>query len=199
MHRDLKPEHILLNYEDEKSRENKDIMKATFKIISFGLAKRLKEGELADEIAGSPAYMSPYILTRTINPGEEKNFGYNEREEIWTLGVICYELLTGKYPYNAKNKNDPTNKINKGDYYLPITLSKEAVSFLNCMLQYDSEKRLSAAQLSEHNFLKKNISEFKKIDINELKDVEIITQPSIIINNKDNKSIWDNFGNGSEK
>ena len=143
--------------------------------------------------------MSPYILNGTKNPGKEKNFVYNKKEEIWTLGVICYELLTGKKPYNAKNKNDPTNKINKGDYYLPITLSKEAVSFLNCMLQYDSEKRLSAAQLSEHNFLKKNISEFKKIDINELKDVEIIAQPSIIIKNKDNKSIWDNFGNGSEK
>ena len=98
-----------------------------------------------------------------------------------------------------KIAKDLENKVNKGDYYLPLTLSKEAVSFLNCMLQYDSEKRLSAAQLSEHNFLKKNVSEFKKIDINELKYVEIITQPSIIINNKDNKSIWDNFGNGSEK
>ena len=62
MHRDLKPEHILLNYEDEKSRENKDIMKATFKIISFGLSKRLKEGELSDKISGnSGLYVTLYF------------------------------------------------------------------------------------------------------------------------------------------
>ena len=95
--------------------------------------------------------------------------------------------------------SDLINKLNKGDYYLPLTLSKEAVSFLNSMLQYNSEKRLTAAQLSEHNFLKKNVSEFKKIDVNELKDVEIISQPSIVISIKDSKPIWDNFGNETKK
>ena len=88
--------------------------------------------------------------------------------------------------------------VEKGDYYLPITLSKEAVSFLNCMLQYNSEKRLSAEQLSNHYFLKKKVSEFKKIDINELKNVKIIYQQTILINTKDNESIWENFGKGIE-
>ena len=195
MHRDLKPENILLNYADEKSRENKDIMKATIKIIGFDIATRLKEGQLAHDIAGTFEYMSPYILNCYKDYSKEKNIGYDEREDIWSLGITCYELLTGKCPYNSKTRADLVNKLNKGDYYLPLTLSKEAVSFLNSMLQYNSEKRLTAAQLSEHNFLKKNVSEFKKIDVNELKDVEIIAQPSIIIKNKDNKSIWKNFGN----
>ena len=199
MHRDLKPENILLNYADEKSRENKDIMKATIKIIGFDIATHLKEGHLADSIAGTALYMSPYILNCYKDYSKEKNIGYDEREDIWSLGITCYELLTGKVPYKAKNKADLVNKINKGDYYLPLTLSKESVSFLNSMLQYNSEKRLTAAQLSEHNFLKKNVSEFKKIDVNELKDVEIISQPSIIINTKDNKPIWDNFGNETKK
>ena len=199
MHRDLKPEHILLNYADEKSRENKDIMKATIKIIGFDIATHLKEGQLADDIAGTFKYMSPYILNCSRDNSKEKNIGYDEREDIWSLGITCYELLTGKVPYKAKNKADLVNKLNKGDYYLPLTLSKEAVSFLSSMLQYNSEKRLTAAQLSEHNFLKKNVSEFKKIDVNELKDVEIISQPSIVINTKDNKPIWDNFGNETKK
>ena len=199
IHRDLKPEHILLNYADDKSRENKDIMKATIKIIGFDIATHLKEGELAHSIAGTYKYMSPYILNCSISPSKEKNIAYDEKEDIWSLGITCYELLTGKFPYNVKNKDDLVIKVNKGDYYLPLTLSKEAVSFLNCMLQFNSEKRLTAAQLSEHNFLKKNVSEFKRIDVNELKDVEIIAQPSLIISTKDNKHIWDNFGNGSEK
>ena len=199
MHRDLKPEHILLNYSDEKSRESKDIMKATIKIIGFDIATHLKEGQLADDIAGTFKYMSPYILNCSRDNSKEKNIGYDEREDIWSLGIMCHELLTGKCPYKGKNMSDLINKLNKGDYYLPLTLSKEAVSFLSSMLQYNSEKRLTAAQLSEHNFLKKNVSEFKKIDVNELKDVEIISQPSIVISIKDSKPIWDNFGNETKK
>ena len=199
MHRDLKNENILLNYEDEKSRENKDIMKAKIKIIDFAFARYLKEGELAKSILGSPLNMSPYILNCLTSNEKRKNTGYGEKEEIWTLGTICYELLTGEPLFNSEDIEYLKIKVNKGDYYLPLSLSKEAISFLNCMLQFNSEKRLTAAQLSEHNFLKKNVSEFKKIDVNELKDVEIISQPSIVISIKDSKPIWDNFGNETKK
>ena len=198
MHRDLKNENILLNYEDEKSRENKDIMKAKIKIIDFAFARYLKEGELAKTILGSPLNMSPYILNGLISTKKNKNIGYNEKEEIWTLGTICYELLTGEPIFNAEDVEDLAINVNKGDYYLPLTLSKETISFLNSMLQYDSEKRLSAAQLSNHNFLKKKISEFKKIDVNELKNVKIINKPTILINTKENESILENFGKGIE-
>ena len=201
MHRDLKCENILLNYEDEKSRENKDIMKATIKIIDFGFARYLKEGELASTILGSPLHISPYILNGLIHFEKNKNnkIGYDEKEEIWTLGTICYELLTGEILFNAEDMDGLVINVNKGDYYLPLTLSKEAVSFLNSMLQYESEKRLSAAQLSKHSFLKKNVSEFKKIEVNELKNVKIITKPTIIINTKENESIWENFGKNIEE
>ena len=198
MHRDLKSENILLHYEDKKSRENKDIMKAQIKIIDFGFARYLKEGELAKTILGSPLNMSPYILNGLISTEKNKKIGYNEKEEIWTLGTICYELLTGETLFNAVDIDDLAVNINKGDYYLPLTLSKEAISFLNCMLQYYSENRLSAAQLSKHDFLIKNVSEFKKVDIKELKNVKVIIKPTILINTKENESIWENFGKGIE-
>ena len=174
MHRYLTCENLLLNYPDEKSKENKDIMKATIKVVGFGFARYLKKGDLAKTILGSPIYMSPYIL-RGLN------------------------ILTGNFLFDSQDMDELVLSVEKGDYYLPATLSKEAVSFLNCMLQYNSEKRLSAEQLANHNFLKKNVSEFKKIDINELKNVKIIYQPSIIINTKDNKSIWENFGKGTDE
>ena len=198
MHRDLKTENILLQYSDEKSRENKDIMKATIKIIDFGFARYLKEGELAKTILGNPLNMSPYILNCLTSNEKRKNTGYGEKEEIWTLGTICYELLTGEPLFNSEDIEDLTIKVNKGDYYLPLSLSKEAISFLNCMLQFYSEKRVSAAQLSEHDFLKKKVSEFKKIDINELKNVTIFIKPTILINTKENESIFENFGKGIE-
>ena len=199
MHRHFTCENLLLNYEDEKSRENKDIMKSTIKIVGFDFARYLKEGDLAKTILGSPLYMSPYIL-RGLNMGKkDPNIGYGKKEDIWSLGSICYRLLTGNTLFDSRDMDELVLSVQKGDYYLPANLSKEAVSFLNCMLQYNSEERLSAEQLANHNFLKKNVSEFKKIDINELKNVKIIYQPSIIINTKDNKSIWENFGKGTDE
>ena len=79
-------------------------------------------------------------------------------------------------------------KIEKGIYKIPSTLSKEAVSFMNSMLQYDSEKRLNIDELSGHKFLQKNIKEFGKIDTNEIKD--LVKGSDIEINTKSNDSIW---------
>ena len=199
MHRYLTCENLLLNYEDEKSRENKDIMKATIKIVGFGFARYLKEGDLAKTILGSALYMSPYILRGLNMSKKDPNMGYGKKEDIWSLGSICYRLLTGNFLFDSQDMDELVLSVEKGEYYLPATLSKEAVSFLNCMLQYNSEKRLSAEQLANHNFLKKNVSEFKKIDINELKNVKIIYQPTILINTKDNESIWENFGKGIDE
>ena len=188
MHRYLTCENLLLNYPDEKSKENKDIMKATIKVVGFGFARYLKKGD----------NMSPHILNGLTKTKNNLNNGYNEKEDIWSLGSICYRLLTGNFLFDSQDMDELVLSVEKGEYYLPATLSKEAVSFLNCMLQYNSEKRLSAEQLANHNFLKKKVSEFKKIDINELKNVKIIYQPTILINTKDNESIWENFGKGIE-
>ena len=54
-------------------------------------------------------------------------------------------------------------KVERGNYYLPKSLSKEAVSFLNGMLQYDLKKRLSAEQLYNHKFLKSHILNYVKL------------------------------------
>ena len=67
---------------------------------------------------------------------------------------------------------------------IPSTLSKEAISFMNSMLQYDSNKRLTIEKLCEHKFLKK---EFSKIDINEIKD--LLKGSYIEINTKSNDLI----------
>ena len=92
-----------------------------------------------------------------------------------------------------------TAKVNKGDYYVPITLSKETISFLNCMLQFDRMKRLNIDKLSNHQFLKKNVSEFKKIDLKELKDIKIVDDSKILINTKENSNIFNYFGKGVEE
>ena len=164
MHRQIALDNILINYDDENDREKKNIMKGTIKIFGFGAARYLKKGELAGSIVGNPMNMSPILLKGLSSEHFKKNVKYNEKEDVWSLGAICYELLMGKNAFDSKEMEELVIKMNKGDYLLPTTLSKEIVSFISCMLQFESDKRPSFDELSQHAFLKKNANEFKRID-----------------------------------
>ena len=193
MHRHINLDNILINYEDENDKKNNNIMKAKIKIIDFGFSTYLKKGDLAGTVLGSPINMSPIRLKKLNSSENYKKIGYNEEEDIWSLGTICYELLVGKSAFDSEDMEELVNRIELGDYYVPITLSKETISFLNCMLQYDSKKRLSFDKLSKHMFLTKNVSEFTKINLDEMKNIKV----GVIINTKDNGPIWDYFGDGN--
>ena len=73
-------------------------------------------------------------------------------------------MLIGQAVFNATTLNELIKKVENGSYTVPTSLSKEMVSFLNGMLQYKGEDRLSSEELSRHRFLNKNIREFQKID-----------------------------------
>ena len=64
-----------------------------------------------------------------------------------------------------------------------MNLSKEAVSFLNCMLQYYPQKRISIDILYKHKFLRKDINKFKKLDLNKIKSC--IVNSKIKLNTRD--------------
>ena len=186
MHRQIKLDNILINYENENDRINNNIMKATIKLIDFSFAIILKKGELTNTILGSPINMSPTLLHKLNNDPDYENIGYDEKEDIWSLGTICYELLMGRSAFESDDMDVLYKKVEKGDYYVPITFSKETISFLNGMLQYDPNKRLSFNELSNHKFLKKNVNEFKKNELN----MGSKENSQILLNTKSNESFW---------
>ena len=165
MHRHIDLGHFLINYEDKYDKENNNIMKGKIKLINFQFAKYLKKGELTKTILGIPLNMSPIILNKLNGIPEYKDAEYDEKEDIWSLGIICYELLVGKNPFDSNDMGELVSKVNNGEYFIPITLSKEAISFINCMLKFDSQKRLSIDELYNHEFLRKNVNEFKKMNL----------------------------------
>ena len=194
IHRNLKIDNILIKYEDEKNMSS--LLKAKFILDDFLFARYLEKGQLASTVIGSPLYMPPIMLNKLAGQEDNNFLQYDSREDIWSLGCICYELLLGENPFDAEDLNDLNEKVNKGDYCVPITLSKETISFINCMLQFDRMKRFNINKLCNHAFLKKNVNEFNKVNLNELKNIKIVDNSQILMNTKDNDPIWDYFGEG---
>ena len=184
IHRDLKLDNIMVNFDSEQDKENLNMMKAKIKIIDFGFATKLsaEKNDLTFSAVGSPINMDPIILNK-FSKRRDMNLGYDEKADIWSIGTVCYELLIGKAVFNAKTMNDLVDKVESGTYTVPSTLSKEVVSFLNGMLQYDSKMRLSAEELKKHPFLTKNVSEFTKMNTD-----RATKKPENDL--KKNKSIW---------
>ena len=167
VHTNISLDNIMINYEDENDRINNNIMKAKIKIIGFSLASYLKKGEYLYSITGGHINLDPICIFKLNNIPEYKYSGYDEKLDIWSLGIIFYELLIGKNPFDVNSMKELVQKLEKGDYYVPITLSKEALSFLNNMLQFEPKDRLNIDILYNHEFLRKNVSDFTKLKFNE--------------------------------
>ena len=187
VHRDIKPTNILLHFSSEKDLENKDLFKANIKIIDFGFSRHLSKSELAYSILGSPLYMEPIILKKLYKCKDCNEKGYESKCDIWSLGVLCYEMLTGKSPFNADNMKELVKNVDKGNYFLPTNLSEEAISFINGMLQYDPNTRYDIDDLYNHPFLNKPYSEFTKINLD--KYAKNIINTKIKMNTKSNNNV----------
>ena len=189
MHRHISLDNIILHYDKEEDRIKRNLMKAKVKIIDFGFARYLKKGELAKSTLGAPINMDPGILRKLNKLEHSKEYSYDEKVDIWGLGNIFYEMLNGKSVFDAEDMDELVSKVEKGNYFLPSTLSIEAASFLNGMLKYDPTKRFTADKLYRHPFLTKNIKDFHKINLNKIK--ENVIDSKIKMNTKLNESIWD--------
>ena len=180
IHRDLKLENILLKYDNnnENEQNNLNFFMSQIKIIDFNISSRAQKFE------------------KNIVKKENEEFESNiyetvdEKVDIWYLGLLCYEMLTGEklFPegYNIKHLYGIT---------LPQNISLSAQTFLLSMLQINKEKRLSATQLLKHEFIAKSTnmleipSEFDTINNN--------TSEFDTINN--NTSEFDTINNSSKK
>ena len=68
--------------------------KFEIKIGDFGFAKFLNSQQKSNTICGTPLYMAPQLV-------EERNYSY--KADLWSLGVLYFELLTGKHPFEGKS------------------------------------------------------------------------------------------------
>ena len=187
IHRDLKLDNILVKFNNESDKNNLEMMKATIKIIDFDCSTYMNESNLVYTGIGTPISMAPTVLNNYYKMGIN-NIGYNEKADVWSLGTLCYEMLIGKSAFDAQTVQELVNKVLNGSYKVPTSLSKEAISFLNAMLQIKSENRFSCEELSRHYFLIKNIEDFQPIDLTAVSNN--IHGNKITINANLNNTIW---------
>jgi serine/threonine protein kinase len=96
VHRDIKPDNILLTSED--------LSIATVKLADFGLSKVLQPNAIRDTpLIGTPHYSAPEILNR------DRHYGC--KVDVWSYGVVAYELLTGTKPFPAKERIEELIKM----------------------------------------------------------------------------------------
>lgn len=192
MHRDLKLDNILLNFKNENDKKILNMYGAEVKVIDFGFAAHVdNKKDLHKSVLGSPLYMDPRLLKKYARVGNIDITGYDEKIDIWSLGNIFYEMLMGKVAFQTSDIKVLQKKIDEGFYFLPSTSYKETVGFLIGMFQYDPNIRLSANELSKHDFLCKNVRHFVRIDINQLK--KYIKYDNLMISIKEDRELWNIF------
>ena len=199
LHRDIKLENILVQFPTEEDKNNLNILKAKIKITDFGFSRYLKGDNLAKSVLGSPNSMDPHILKKMARIDNDNDYAYDQKADIWSLGVVTYELLIGCPPFEASSYEELLDKIEKGKYRIPhqVILSTEAISFLNGMLQYNPENRLDVTELSKQYFLTRNVSTFQKLQL-EKANMNMDLGQSIVLNAKKTlesnmSDIWSQF------
>ncbi|KAJ6240256.1 map/microtubule affinity-regulating kinase [Anaeramoeba flamelloides] len=132
VHRDLKLENLLLTKDHQ------------IKIIDFGLSNFSKRDELLNTFCGSASYAAPEVLQ-----GKEYD---GLKSDVWSLAVLLYALLVGKFPFGNKNIKALVRKIKAKKASFPKYLSKSVKDLITKMLTIDPKSRYSINQVKNHEW-----------------------------------------------
>src|ERR1700733_12757998 len=160
IHRDIKPMNVLLSI--GKSSQNSDKSfdydrNFVLKLSDFGLAKNYSNSEnMMETICGSPLYMAPELLI---------DMKYNDRADLWSFGVVMYELLFGSLPNMASNILQlKSNLLNKNiDFHLNKDFTTDCFDLLTKLLQKDPKMRIDWDNFLVHKWFTYNDFD-KKMD-----------------------------------
>uniref|UniRef100_A0A1B0GL32 Protein kinase domain-containing protein n=1 Tax=Lutzomyia longipalpis TaxID=7200 RepID=A0A1B0GL32_LUTLO len=102
--------------------------------------------DLLQDKRGCPAYVSPEIL--------KANTTYSGKAaDMWSLGVILYTMLVGRYPFNDSEHASLFAKISRGHFQVPECLTSKARCMIRALLRRDPEERITSDDILYHPWL----------------------------------------------
>lgn len=150
-HRDIKLNNILVKYLNEEKTEYKVLLS------DYGISNHLSS--LTSKFmthAGTQLIMAPEILNG-------KN--YNNKCDLWSLGIIIFQLYTKKFPYSHPVEKGILEQIEKkGKTVLNVISDEKLKDLLSTLLESDPEKRISWKKYFKHSFFKKEDGEDNEED-----------------------------------
>ncbi|XP_055614193.1 aurora kinase C-like [Uranotaenia lowii] len=135
IHRDIKPENLLLGHGGE------------LKIADFGWSVH-EPTSTRTTLCGTLDYLSPEMVQG--NP-------HSKNVDLWSLGVLAYELLVGRAPFHATSYDETYNKIIKVRYQVPPEVSRSAAHLISKLLVKEPSLRMQLEDVAKHPWIKLHV------------------------------------------
>ena len=137
IHRDIKPENVLID------------KNGVAKLTDFGWSNYVDSNEIRRTYCGTPVYLAPEMI---------KEIGHDEHLDIWCIGVLLFELLTGNVPFKGKDIDSLNNNILALKIVWPKDISNTAKNLILKILKRDPEDRIGLADMLKHPFFKQKLN-----------------------------------------
>ncbi|GAM17103.1 hypothetical protein SAMD00019534_002780 [Acytostelium subglobosum LB1] len=133
IHRDIKPENLLIG-------ENGDI-----KIADFGWSVHAPDRK-RNTFCGTPEYLPPEVINKE---------DYNQYVDVWSLGILIYELLAGFSPFKGEDEREIFDNIKENRVHFPEHFSLESRNLILGLLQKNPAERITLTDVINHPWIKK--------------------------------------------
>ncbi|XP_039537543.1 serine/threonine-protein kinase ULK1a isoform X3 [Pimephales promelas] len=149
IHRDLKPQNILLSYSTGRRANPNNIC---IKLADFGFARYLQGNTMAATLCGSPMYMAPEVIMSQ---------NYDAKADLWSVGTIIYQCLTGKAPFQANTPQELRQFYERNRSLsprIPSETSSTLRHLLLGLLQRNHMERMDFDKFFHHPFMEASTS-----------------------------------------
>ncbi|XP_073538869.1 aurora kinase A [Phyllobates terribilis] len=136
IHRDIKPENLLLGSNGE------------LKIADFGWSVHAPSSRRTT-LCGTLDYLPPEMIEGRM---------HDEKVDLWSLGVLCYEFLVGKPPFETETHQETYRRISKVEYQYPPYVLEGARDLISKLLKHNPNHRLPLRDVLKHPWIVQNSS-----------------------------------------
>ncbi|XP_008840856.1 aurora kinase A [Nannospalax galili] len=136
IHRDIKPENLLLGSNGE------------LKIADFGWSVHAPSSRRTT-LCGTLDYLPPEMIEGRM---------HDEKVDLWSLGVLCYEFLVGMPPFEAQTHQETYKRISRVEFTFPDFVTEGARDLISRLLKHNASQRLTLAEVLEHPWVTANSS-----------------------------------------